>query len=378
MNFDQCIRYTRRHAARAACALINAAVAVAILAASGPTLSAGESSWEKQTFTYKTVGPTKIEADVYRRNGDASRPAVVWIHGGALIIGNRDGVPRNIVDVCRTNNYVLVSIDYRLAPEVKLPAIIEDLQDAFRWLRGDGVRQFHIDPQRIAVSGGSAGGYLTMMSGIAIDPRPTALVAYWGYGDVDGPWLTEPSAHYRMQTLVAKDDAYRAVGGDVQTGHDNSPRGTFYLYLRQNGLWTREVTGMDPRTERAKLDPYCPLRNITPEYPPIVMVHGTADTDVPYERSVDMAAELKRHGVPHELITMDKGGHGLRGLDPQVEADLHARVTAFLRKQLDAANEPSRCTRSKRRTGASGSDHAMIWWIGSTGSTPTSRWSRPP
>ncbi len=61
---------------------------------------------------------------------------------------------------------------YRLAPEVKLPAIIEDVHDAFRWLRSEGSAKFHIDPRKVVVSGGSAGGYLTMMTGIAVDPRP--------------------------------------------------------------------------------------------------------------------------------------------------------------------------------------------------------------
>jgi acetyl esterase/lipase len=75
--------------------------------------AAEEPAWTKETFVYKTVGVTKIEADVYRRNGTLERPAIVWIHGGALIMGNRDGVPKNIVELARANNYVLISIEYR-------------------------------------------------------------------------------------------------------------------------------------------------------------------------------------------------------------------------------------------------------------------------
>ena len=103
-----------------------------------------------------------------------------------------------------------------------------------------------MDPAKILVCGGSAGGYLTMMTGICVEPRPKALVAYWGYGDVDGAWYTTPSEHYRKPTLVTKEEAYRAVGGQVVTGGDSRPRGKYYLYLRQNGLWASEVTGFDP------------------------------------------------------------------------------------------------------------------------------------
>src|SRR5207245_2016462 len=120
--------------------------------------------------------------------------------------------------------------------------------------------------------------------------------------------------------------AYKAVGDKVLTGaegKEGKTRGQFYLYLRQNGWWTKAVSGFDPQTERAKLDPFCPVRNITPQYPPILMIHGTVDTDVPYELSANMAKELARHKVPHELITVPGAGHGLGGGDPKLIADAH-------------------------------------------------------
>ena len=153
----------------------------------------------KKTLTYKTAGELKIQADVYRPDDTTARPVVVWIHGGALISGNRKSVPQNLLDLCRNEGYALVSIDYRLAPEVKLPEIVADVEDAFRWLRGDVAKDFQLDPARFVVTGSSAGGYLTLMTGIAVKPRPTALVAYWGYGDVDGDWYTKPSEFYRKQ-----------------------------------------------------------------------------------------------------------------------------------------------------------------------------------
>jgi acetyl esterase/lipase len=126
----------------------------------------------KRTYTYKTVDNIPIRADVYRPDDDKVRPVVVWLHGGALIVGSRAGVPRDLLDLCRSEGYVLVSFDYRLAPEVKLPAIIDDLRDAFRWLREQGPKLFHADPARVVVTGGSAGGYLTLMTGVCVRPRP--------------------------------------------------------------------------------------------------------------------------------------------------------------------------------------------------------------
>jgi acetyl esterase/lipase len=293
----------------------------------------------KKTHTFKTVGDLKIQADVYRVDDDKVRPAVVWIHGGALIMGNRRSVPRNLLDLCRDEGYALISIDYRLAPEVKLPEIIADVEDAFRWVRGDGAKECHLDPDRVVVTGGSAGGYLTLMTGFVVRPRPTALVAYWGYGDVDGEWYTTPSEFYRKQVpLIDKAEAYKGVGRKVITGSEDGvdfkARGRFYHYLRQNGLWTREVSGFDPATEKAKLDRYCPVRNVSADYPPTLLVHGTEDTDVPYQLSADMAKELARFKVPHELVTVTGAGHGLVGGDKKLVADAHAKALAFIRARM--------------------------------------------
>jgi acetyl esterase/lipase len=310
-----------------------------VVVALQPTL-ADEPAFAKKTYTFKTVDGVAIHVDVHRLADTQVRPVVVWLHGGALIMGSRGAVPKNLIELCRQEGYALVSFDYRLAPETKLPGIIADVQDAFRWLQKDGPKLLHIDPERIVVTGGSAGGYLTMMTGICVAPRPRALVAYWGYGDVDGDWYTKPSEHYRTtRPLVKKETADAAVGKGVPTGSDGTQpgqknRGLYYLYLRQNGLWTKEVTGFDPATERGKLDPFCPVRNVTPSYPPLLMVHGTKDTDVPYELSAAMAKELARHGVAHELVTVPDAEHGLAGGDKKLVAEAHGRALAFIRNHL--------------------------------------------
>ena len=303
-------------------------------------LSAGAAQPEfiKTTHTYKTVGATKIAADVYRSSSKAPRPVLVWIHGGALIVGSRQSVPKNLLELAKQDDYVLVSIDYRLAPEAKLPAIADDVSDALAWVRREGPKMFSADPDKIVVSGGSAGGYLTLLAGTRVQPRPRALVAYWGYGDVDGDWYTKPSEWYRTKVpLVPRAEALKAIGTDVlteTTPANQMARGRLYHYYRQNGLWTKEATGFDPATERAKLDPYCPVRIIPADYPPTLMIHGTTDDDVPYDQSAAMARALAKKRRPHELVTVPGAGHGLAGGDPKLVSAAHAKALAFIREQI--------------------------------------------
>jgi acetyl esterase/lipase len=250
-------------------------------------------------------------------------------------MGHRGQIDRALLRKLLDAGYAVVSIDYRLAPETKLPAILEDVQDAYRWVREKGPGLFNIDPKRVAVMGGSAGGYLTLAMGHRVEPRPAALVSFWGYGDVAGPWYSRPDPFYAKMPPVPKEEASKAVGGPViseSVGPNNRSR--FYLYCRQQGLWPKEVAGLDPDKEPRAFDPFCPVRNVTAEYPPTLLVHGTKDTDVPFEQSAQMARELGRKGVAHELMTVKDAGHGLAGAEPSVVAQTQERVLAFLKKHL--------------------------------------------
>jgi acetyl esterase/lipase len=290
---------------------------------------------ERETVVYRTAGGCEIKADVHGMAPGERRPAVMWIHGGALIMGSRRSLGGPFHSALLAAGYVVVSVDYRLAPETRLPAIVEDIQDAWRWLRAEGPRRFGVDAARMAVAGGSAGGYLTLMSGFCLTPRPRALVSYYGYGDITTPWYSEPDEFYRKRPLVAKEDAVASVGKTaLSEPPEKNDRGRFYLYCRQQGIWPKEVAGHDPKSEARWFDRYCPIRNVTAQYPPSFLIHGTADTDVPYAESKNMAATLARAGVRHELVTVEGAGHGLQGAAPEETARIAARAVEFIKRAI--------------------------------------------
>lgn len=291
----------------------------------------------KTTHTFKQVGELKIAADVYRPGDNSRRPVAVWIHGGALIVGNREGIDPRVKEIVLELGCVLVSIDYRLAPETKLPEIIGDVEDAFRWIRQEGPELFSADADRLVVLGGSAGGYLTLVTGHRVEPRPQGLVALYGYGGLLGDWYTRPSPHPRHQEpKLTRDEAYQQVAGPaVSDSRDRKGNGgAFYQYCRQQGHWPKAVSGWDPATEAERFVPFLPARNVSPQYPATLLIHGTADTDVPYDESVQMARELKRHDVQHELVTIPDGEHGFGGGDAAVIDRAYDRIRTFVAERL--------------------------------------------
>ena len=285
------------------------------------------------TFVYKTAGDCQIKADVYRSSQtSAPAAAVVYIHGGCLIYGSRKHINPKHLELYLQAGYTVISIDYRLAPESKLPEIIEDLRDAFRWIFISGPDQFSIDPQRIAVVGHSAGGYLALMSGCCVDPHPVAIVSFYGYGDIIGDWYSKPDPFYCGQPPVSEEEAGRlTIGPVISEPYEGRGKDNLYLYCRQNGLWPQEVGGYDPTEKPAFFVQYCPLPNVTSDHPPTLLLHGTQDTDVPYQQSVLMKEAFARNNVEHELITMEGRGHGFDAEmdDPTVKAAFN-KVLTFL------------------------------------------------
>ena len=308
---------------------------VAMIVVAGLSVAGDEPQFSKTTHTYKVPANHPIKVDVYRPDDLRVRPVVFWIHGGALIFGNRTVIRTAQLERYIQAGFTVVSIDYRLAPETKLPEILEDLRDAYAWVRTKGPELFRADADRIAVVGHSAGGYLTLCAGYKLQPHPRALVAFYGYGDITGPWYRRPDPHYLKEPAVSPEQAERAVGNVPVSEGDEERRWPFYLYCRQQGLWPNKVAGWDPEHDAQRFDAYCPVRNVTADYPPTLLLHGDRDTDVPFEQSEQMARELERHHVEHRLVRIRGGDHGFDANlnEPQAIAAFD-EVLEFLKKHL--------------------------------------------
>ena len=162
------------------------------------------------------------------------------------------------------------------------------------------------------------------------------LVSYWGYGDLIGSWYSEPSPHARHQgkNQTPAEMAAIEAGPPVANFRDRKGNGgTYYRTCRKLGIWPEKVSGF-PESEAKKFVPFMPALNVSPTYPPTLMIHGTKDTDVPHEQSLIMAREFRKHGISHRLISVQGGEHGLGGGKPEEIRDAHAAVLPFIKKHM--------------------------------------------
>ncbi|HEY5918193.1 MAG TPA: alpha/beta hydrolase [Chryseolinea sp.] len=299
--------------------------------------SAESNDIDKKTFTYKTIDKIQIKADLFRTADNTSlKPVIIWIHGGALIFGSRNDLPEEQKKFYLKAGYSLVSIDYRLAPSTKLPEIVDDVADAIQWVHKNGPDSLGIDPEKIFVVGHSGGAYLALTSGYSSKIRPRAIVSFYGYGDIRGKWYTSPSAFYLTQPAVSKSRAEKLMSDSVITSASFQDRFDLYLYSRQKGNWPDLVSGHDPKKEAQWFKTFCPIDNIDAGYPPVLLIHGDKDTDVPFSQSAELDRVLESKGIKHKFLQMKNYGHVFDafggGLANPDVANVFNEISAFLGK----------------------------------------------
>jgi len=295
---------------------------------------------EPETHVFRTVHGCALRADVYRPASPGPHPALLWLHGGALIFGSRRTLRPWQAQRYRDEGYLVVAPDYRLAPETRLPDIVADVEAAWRWLHEEGAARFGVDERWTAVVGHSAGGYLALLLATRMPigaPVPRAVVSFYGYGDILGDWYTRPDRHYLTHPPVSAEQAQAVVGSEpVVEGPPE--RFHFYLRTRQQGTWPQEVGGRDPVVEADFFRRYCPLNRVSPKSSPTLLLHGDADTDVPYEQSVLMQAALAGAGVEARLHTVAGGPHAFdKDGEDAVTVAAFDEVTSFLSRHLGRA-----------------------------------------
>jgi acetyl esterase len=251
----------------------------------------------QRSVEYGRAGDVPLLMDFSAPEGQGPFPAIVIVHGGGWIGGHRQFSVEPLFEPLAKSGFAWFSISYRLATDLlQFGVAVDDVQTALQFVRSNA-EKYNIDPQRIAVLGESAGAHLAFLA-VERDPRSVAAVV----------------AMYPPTDLVSLAENARAIPDS----------------LRQ----MVRAAGMEGLI-RGYLKEMSPIDHVTSGLPPFLLVHGTADTIVPFEQSERMLQKLRAAGNSAELITVKGGGHGLRGWERSREhATYRQAVIDWLQKTL--------------------------------------------
>jgi acetyl esterase/lipase len=250
---------------------------------------------------YCTLDGLPQKMDIYFPQAGGPWPVLVNVHGGSWRYGDKSEAV-TFASRMTAQGYLVVSINYRLYPAGRFPAMIEDVKCAIRYLRANAT-QYNLDPDRIAAIGSSAGGHLVSLLGT------TDASAGWDVGE----YLDQSS---RVQAVIAI--------APVTDLTKNFPD----LDLEA----MREVGFKEDNIVQAS-----PITHVTPDDPPFLLIHGDQDEVVPLEQSQLIYERLVQMNIPAELITVKNAGHSPIEPDELAEPtleEIYQKIADFLAKYL--------------------------------------------
>ena len=273
--------------------VISVSLILGLLCITGGIARSAEVALE-ENITYGKAGDTELKLDLARPEGDGPFPAIVFIHGGGWSKGSRQGYGRQIQEAAK-RGYVAATISYRLMQfdEAKketttatpiFPAQIHDAKAAIRWLRANADK-FNVDPNRIGVTGGSAGGHLSLLVGLT-DPA----------ANLEGE-SGSPDQSSRVQAVVN-------VFG---------PTNMTFCYEKSSVAWIfRLFMGGIPDEAGERYKAASPISYASKDDPPVLTLHGNQDALVPVEQATVLDDEMKAAGASHTLMVFEGQGHGFQ------------------------------------------------------------------
>lgn len=242
---------------------------------------------DKRTIPGITGQPDVPVLLIGANKGGKPRPGVVYIHGGGFILGTAEGESMQAQSLSSELGCVVVSVDYRLAPETRFPGMLEDCYAALAWMHKNAA-ELGVDPKRIAVVGGSAGGGLSAMLAIAARDRGEYPLCY--------------------QVLI-----YPML--DDHTGSTRMPPsfiGTYGWDVPSNKLGWTSLLGV-PAGSRTVPKGAVPAREENLAGLPPAFV-GVGSLDLFVEEDMTYAQRLVMSGVPTKLLVVPGAFHGFDGI----------------------------------------------------------------
>ena len=270
---------------------------------SAPAEWATHAANEYQVFpnvTYLVASNWEAKLDIYkRRDATGPQPTMIFFHGGGWVQGSKEQSQMSLMPWLEMG-WNVVNVEYRLGRVALAPAAVEDGLCALRWI-ATRAKDYDIDPSRLVTSGESAGGHLSLTTGMI--PESAGL-------DRQCPGIPLP----KVAAIV---DWYGIT--DVAELLDGVNRKPYAV------AWLSSMPDREMIARRVS-----PLTYAREGLPPILMIQGDADPTVPYQQSLRLRDALTKANVTNELVTIPNGKHG--GFSPAERSMIYVKIREFLAK----------------------------------------------
>lgn len=243
---------------------------------------------------------------------DNLRPAIVFLHGGCWRFGSPSQFYHQSIRLAQDHGFVCLNLDYRMTGEAPYPVALHDAADGIAWLR-QHASQFGIDPARVAVCGGSAGGHLASMLATGAGSRSGLGVEVDDRAEADTAAETAAAA--------TRPDAAILINGEfdmwdlLEKGSLIGPMEAFF--------------GGSPEQHRESYDENSSVHAVDGDTCPTLLLHGTEDNCVSHEQSVAFHKRLLESGVRGEIEIYQGKPHGWFNNEPD-RSETYERMRRFL------------------------------------------------
>lgn len=261
----------------------------------------GSRYWVQPDIVYQGANNQSLKLDVwYQHDVKTPSPTLVYIHGGGWIFGTKESSVLQFLPFLE-KGWTVVNVEYRMASSSLAPAAVEDTRCALRWVYRNA-QQWHFDTSKIVLTGHSAGGHLSLITGML--PAGTGLDNQC-YGD--------------EKLNVAAIINWYGIS-DVSDLIKGSNLKNYAV------MWMGSQPNAEEIARRVS-----PLTYVRAGLPPILTIHGDKDDVVPYSHATRLHEALDKAKVPNQLFTIKGGGHG--GFSQADYASSYETIWAFLRQQ---------------------------------------------
>jgi acetyl esterase/lipase len=283
---------------------------VVLTSAAAVTRAEEPSFTRKEDVIYGRKFGTALTMDVLTPKNANGTGIVLAVSGGWFSSHEAVGAGISLYKELLRRGYTVFAVVHGSQPKFTIPEVLDDMHRAVRYIRAHA-KDYPIDPDRIGITGGSAGGHLSLMQGTA--------------GKEGNPKANDPVE--RMSSRVQAVACFFPPTDFLnygETGKDALGRGTL-----QNFKAPFDFQVLDPKTRSFVLitdeekrreigRKISPINHVTKDSAPTLIIHGDADKLVPIQQAEILIAKLKEAGVPAELVTKRGAVHGWPGMDKDV------------------------------------------------------------